>query len=142
MSKSDYLETKLLQLLFQAKAFANVADNAGTSPITNIVVSLHTSDPGETGNQGTNETTYGAYARVKVARTSSGWTVTNNSVSPAATVSFPQCTSGTATITHFGIGTASSGTGNLLYSGTVTPNIAIAAGVTPQLTTASAITED
>jgi hypothetical protein len=84
---------------------------------------------------------YLAYARVSVGRTTTGWKVTGNVAYPRAAVSFPQATSGTATITHFGIGTATSGTGQLLYSGTVTPNIAIAAGVTPSLTTGSSITE-
>jgi hypothetical protein len=38
-------------------------------------------------------------------------------------------------------GTAASGTGKLLYFGTITPNIVVGNGVTPQLTTASVITE-
>jgi hypothetical protein len=78
---------------------------------------------------------------VAVARSTSGWTVSGNSVNPAATISWPACTGGTATATNFGIGTASTGTGELLYSGTISPNIAIASGVTPQLTTATSITE-
>jgi hypothetical protein len=114
----------------------------GTSPLTNIYVSLHTADPADAGNQTTNETAYTSYARVAVARTSGGWTVTGNSVSPTANIDFPACTGGTATITHFGIGTASSGTGKLLYSGTVSPNISVSSGVTPRLTTASTVTED
>ena len=39
-------------------------------------------------------------------------------------------------------GTASSGTGKILYSGTVTPNIVVASGVTPILKAGSTITED
>ena len=142
MSKSDATENAFLKLVYQAVAWANVADNAASSPLTNLYVSLHTSDPGEAGDQTTNETSYGSYARVAVVRSGSGFTVTGNSVSPAATISFPACTSSTATITHFGIGTASSGAGVLLYKGTVTPNISVSSGVTPQLTTASAVTED
>lgn len=142
MSKGDTFENDWLKLIFNATAIANIADNAATSPLTNLYVSLHTADPGETGSQTTNETSYTSYARVAVARTSGGWTVTANSVSPASTISFPACTGGTATITHFGVGTASSGTGKLLYSGTVSPNISVSSGVTPQLTTATAITED
>lgn len=142
MSKSDVLENDLLKLIFQATAIANVADNASSSPLTNLYISLHTADPGETGNQTSNETSYTSYARVAVARSGSGFTVTNNSVSPAATVTFPTCTGGTATITHWAVGTASSGSGKLLYSGTVSPNISVSTGVTPQLTTATAITED
>ena len=142
MSKGDIFENDWLKLIFNATAIANIADNAATSPLTNLYVSLHTADPGEAGSQTTNETSYTSYDRVAVARTSGGWTVTANSVSPAATISFPACTGGTATITHFGVGTASSSTGKLLYSGTVSPNISVSSGVTPQLTTATAITED
>lgn len=142
MSKGNTFENDLLKLIFNATAIANMADNAATSPLTNLYVSLHTADPGEAGDQTTSETSYTSYARVAVARTSGGWTVTANSVSPAATVSFPACTGGTATITYVGVGTASSGAGKLLYSGAVSPNISIATGVTPSLTTASAITED
>ncbi|MBB2698974.1 UNVERIFIED_ORG: hypothetical protein GGI66_003651 [Rhizobium esperanzae] len=142
MSKGNTFENDLLKLIFNATAIANIADNAGSSPLTNLYVSLHTADPGEAGDQTTSEATYTSYARVAVARTSGGWTVTNNSVSPAANIDFPAATGGTNTITHFGIGTASSGAGKLLYSGTVTPNISVSSGVTPRLTTASTVTED
>lgn len=142
MSKGDTFENDLLKLIFNATAIANMADNAATSPLTNLFVSLHTADPGETGNQTTNEVSYTGYARVSVARSSSGWTVTNNSVSPAANIDFGACTAGTATVTHFAVGTASTGTGKVLYKGAISPTIAISAGVTPRLTTGSTITED
>ncbi len=142
MSKGNTFENDWLKLIFNATAIANIADNAATSPLTNLYVSLHTADPGEAGDQTTNEVSYTSYARVAVARTSGGWTVTGNSVSPAANIDFPAATGGTATATHFAVGTASSGAGKLLYSGTVTPNISISSGVTPRLTTASTITED
>lgn len=142
MSKGDTYENDLLKLIFNATAIANIADNAASSPLTNLYVALHTADPGESGNQTTSEASYTSYARVAVARTSGGFTITANSVSPAADISFPAATGGSNTITHFSIGTASSGTGKILYSGTVTPNIAVTTGVTPILTAASAITED
>jgi hypothetical protein len=142
MSKGNTFENDLLKLIFNATAIANIADNAATSPLTNLYVSLHTADPGEAGDQTTNECAYTSYARVAVARSGSGWTVTNNSVSPAAEISFPAATGGTETATHWGVGTASSGAGKLLYSGTVSPNISISSGVTPKLTTSTAVTED
>lgn len=142
MSKANTFENDLLKLIFTATAMANIADNASSSPLTNLYVSLHTADPGEAGDQTTNEIAYTSYARVAVARTAGGFTVTANSVSPAANVDFPAGTGGSGTATHFGIGTASSGAGKLLYSGTVTPNIVTGNGVTPRLTTATAITED
>jgi hypothetical protein len=142
MSKTDTFENDWLKLTFQAIAIANIADNAASAPLTNLYVSLHTADPGETGNQTTSETSYTGYARVAVARSSGGFTVTGNSVSPAANIEFPACSAGTATITHFGIGTAASGTGKLLYRGPVTPNLPVQSPIQPRLTTASTVTED
>lgn len=142
MSKSNTFENDWLKLIFNATAIANLADNAASSPLTNLYVSLHTADPGEAGNQSTSEIAYTSYARVAVARTSGGWTVTNNSVSPVANIDFPAATGGSGTVTYFGVGSASSGTGVLYYSGTVTPSISVTSGVTPRLTTASTITED
>lgn len=143
MSKGNTFENDLLKLIFTATAIANIADNAASSPLTSLYVSLHTADPGEAGDQTTNEISYTSYARVAVARSGSGFTVTNNSVSPAANVDFGAMTAGAGgTVTHFAIGTASSGAGKLLYSGTVSPNIAVSNGVTPRLTTATAITEE
>lgn len=132
-------------LLFNNTNFALVGDATGlrgSSTAGSLYASLHTSDPGEAGSQTTNETSYTSYARVAVARSGAGWTVTANSVSPVANIAFPQCTGGTATITHFGIGTDSSGAGVLLYSGAISPSIAVANGVVPTVTTASTCTED
>jgi hypothetical protein len=142
MSKGNTFENDWLKLIFNATAIADLAENDTSSPATNLYVSLHTSDPGEAGDQTTNEIAYTSYARVAVARTTGGWTVTNNSVSPVAAITFPAGTGGSGTATHFAVGTASSGAGKLLYSGTVTPNIVCGDGVTPSLTTASTITED
>jgi hypothetical protein len=143
VSKGDTYENDWLRLVFNATAIANIADNAATSPLTNLQVSLHTGDPGEAGTQATSEIAYTGYARVAVARTTGGWTVTTNSVAPVANIDFGAMTGGAGgTVTHFAVGTAASGTGKLLYSGTVTPNITVSTGVTPRLTTASTITED
>lgn len=142
MSKGNTFENDLLKLIFNATAIANIADNAASSPLANLQASLHTADPGETGDQTTSEAAYTSYARVAVARTTGGFTVTNNSVSPVANIDFPACTGSTSTVTHGMIGTASSSTGKQLYRGTVTPNISVSTGVTPRLTTASTITED
>lgn len=142
MSKSNYFENGLLDLIFNATTLANLADDAGTSPLTDLYVSLHTADPGEAGNQQTSEAAYTSYARVAVARDDTGWTVTGNSVSPAEEIAFPDATGGSETLTHFGIGTAASGTGNLLYSGTLTPNIAVTSGTRPLIGTGTTITED
>lgn len=145
MSKSDTFEADILKLIFNATAIANLADNAATSPLTNISIALHTADPGETGNMTTNEATYTSYARVNVARTSGGWTISGTAptqASPVANIDFPACTGGTNTITHASCGPTGGGATKIFYSGTVTPNISVSNGVTPRLTTASTITED
>lgn len=144
MSKTNTWENDLLKLVFQNTSASLIGDATGlvgSGAAGSLYVSLHTADPGEAGDQTTSETTYTSYSRVAVAR-GGAWTISSNSVSPTANIDFPACTGGTATITHFGVGTSSSGAGKLLYKGTVTPNIAVATGVTPRLTTATAITED
>ena len=149
MSKGNTFENDLLLLIFNNTNCALVGDATGlrgASSAGSLYLSLHTADPGETGDQTTSECNYTSYARVAVARSGAGFTVTANSVSPAANVDFANPSNSTnlpQTATHFGVGTASSGAGKLLYKGAVTPNIVITnTGVTPRLTTATAITED
>jgi hypothetical protein len=147
MSKSDVCENSLLALIFNNTNFANIGDAVGLRGSTaagSLYVSLHTADPGEAGNQATSEAAYGGYARVPVARATGagGFTVTGNSVSPASNITFPAGTSGSGTATFFGIGTALSGAGVLLYSGTISPSIVLGNGITPVLQTGTAITED
>ena len=143
MSIGNTFENDLAKLIFNATAIANIADNAASSPLTVLYLSLHTADPGEAGDQTTNETAYTGYARIAVNRNSGGWTVTNNLVSPTANVDFGSCSASPGgAITHAAVGTASSGTGKLLISGTVTSNITVVVGAIPRLTTASVITFD
>ena len=141
MSKGDTFENDLLKLIFNGTAIADLAQDDSSAPATTLTVALHTSDPAEGGTQASNEISYTGYARVAVARTTGGWTVTANSVSPVANIDFGQMTAGAGgTVTHFSVGTGVSN--KLLYSGTVTPNIVVTNGVIPRLTVASAITED
>ena len=143
MSKGNTFETDILGLIFNGTAIANIADNAATSPLTQLFVALHTADPGETGTQSTNETAYTGYARVAVNRNSGGWTVSAGSVSPTANIDFGQCTAlPGAAITHASIGVASSGATKILYKGALSASITMAVGVIPRSATGSTITED
>ena len=143
MSKGNTFENDLLGLIYRAVAIANIADNAATSPLTNIQIALHTADPGEAGDQTTSEAAYTSYARVAVARTTGGWTApSGGSISPAANIDFPVGSGGTGTATHFSTGVAASAASKILHSGTVTPNIVMGNGIQPRLTTATTITED
>jgi hypothetical protein len=143
MSKSNALENALLLLVFNATTFDGIAENDSTSPNTHLFVSLHTGDPGEAGTQATSEAAYGSYARVSVARSGAGWTVTGNTVVNAALVQFPQCTSGSETITHVGVGLATSGSTTLLYKGALSSSLAVSSGIQPQFAaSALSIAED
>jgi hypothetical protein len=147
MSKSDTWENDLLKLVFNNVGTSLIGDATGLLPsgtTGSLYLSLHTADPGETGNQSTNETAYAGYSRVAVARASSGFTVTNNSVNLTSNADFGQCTANPGgNLTYFGVGTAASGAGKLLYSGTLSPNIVMNIGVQPRITTASGlVTED
>lgn len=88
-------------------------------------VALYTANPTDAG--GGTEANYGSYARVTTAgadwNAASGTSGTN-----ANAISFPACTSGTNTITGFGILDASSG-GNLLAWGTC--SLSVSTGITP-----------
>jgi hypothetical protein len=117
MSKSNTFENDWLKLIFNAIAIATLADNAASTPLTNLYVGLHTADPGEAGNQTTNECAYTSYARVAVARTTGGWTVSGNTVTNAAAVTFPKATGGSETATYFTVGSDPTGTGKILYYG-------------------------
>ncbi|MGH8025461.1 MAG: phage tail fiber protein [Pseudoxanthomonas sp.] len=134
MSASNAFETLLLQLIFENANAANVGDATGLRGSTTagvFYVGLHTADPGEAGAQNTTEANYTGYARVSVARSTAGWTVTGNTVVNDAAVTFGACTAGSSTCTHFSLGTDVSGAGNLLMSGALTGSLAVTAGVTP-----------
>lgn len=132
MSLGNTFENDLLKLIFTATAIANIADNASSSPLTNLYVSLHTGDVGEAGDQTTNEADYTDYARVAVARSGSGWTVSTNTVTNAAAITFPAASGGSNAITHFAIGTASSGAGKVLAKGALSATLNVSNGITPE----------
>lgn len=143
MSKGNTFENDLLKLIFNASTIAGIANDAASGALTNLYVALHTADPGEAGDQTTSECAYTSYARVAVARTSGGWTVTANSVSPVANILFPAKSGGTdETATYASIGTAASGAGKILYSGALSPTIPITNGVIPTIQMGSTIVED
>jgi hypothetical protein len=132
----DTTRNDLLKLYFNATAIANIADNAASAPLTNLYFGLHSAWPGSAGNQTTSEISYTGYARVAVARTSGGFTVTANAVSPVATVAFGQCTAGSATAMFATIGTASSGTGKIIGIATIGGASQIASAATSDTITA------
>ena len=135
MSLTNAAEQSLLDLLFLNTDWANIGDAGGlqnSAAAGNFYISLHSDDPGEAGSQTTSEVAYTSYARVAVARTAGGWTRTGSSMANTALLQFPQCTGSTATATHFGVGTDSSGAGNLIMKGALTSSLSISNGIQPQ----------
>lgn len=136
MSKGNTTENDVLIKIFHATELSWDAN-------TDLYVALHTADPGEGGSQTTNEATYGSYARQTVSRSNTGWDVTANEASNDDLIQFPTASSGTNTITHVSIGTASSGAGQILYSGALSASLAVSTGIQPQFAAnAITITED
>jgi len=133
---------KGLALILNATAWANVADNAATSPATTCVHAAHTADPGVGGNQSTNESAASGYARKTVTRNSSGYTVTNNVASPTSNISFNAFTGSGTALTFISLATSNttSGAVNHDLSGALSPSVTPANGLTMILTTASTIT--
>lgn len=134
MSATNTMESAILSLIFENANAANFGDATGlrgSSTAGNFYISLHTANPNETGSQTTSEATYSGYARVAVARSTSGWTVTSGVATNDSTITFPACVGGSETITHFGIGSDSTGAGNLFMWGALTSSLAVSSGITP-----------
>jgi|SRR5215831_10805702 len=148
MTVADVTENAIMELTFRGQAWANYADLAASANQTNIGISLHTADPGDTGDASTSEiatVAYAGYTRVNVGRSTGGWSASSNgTISPAANIDFPAGTGGTgATATFFATAKSNAnpptGAQAILWSGAISPTIACGNGVTPRLTTASTI---
>jgi hypothetical protein len=123
---SDYLEAAVLNHIFRTSTLAKP---------TNVYVSLHSADPGDTG---TSElVSSGSYARVAVTSADASWSApadsgTSKQIANAASVTFPTPTIDWGTITHFGLWDAPTN-GNFLGGGALGTSRAVLSGdVAPQ----------
>ena len=126
MSKGNTFENDLMLLIFNNTGAALIGDATGLRGSTvagSLFLALHTTDPGEAGDQTTAEVTYTGYARQAVARSAGGFTVTANVVNPTANVDFPQCTANPGTYAYWSIGVAVSGASKILYRGQFGSNL-------------------
>jgi hypothetical protein len=132
MPKSTATCNSIINLMYRATAWANVADNASSSPLTNTYVGLYTASPGTGNDQENNETEYTDYARQAVAR-STGWNAASGGATAnAAAITFPQCGVTGATLTDVAIGTVLSGAGTVWHYGNLNSPLAVSSGITPQ----------
>lgn len=125
MSKSNYSENTTLDANLRA------VDPAFRSNASRYIA-LYTADPGEAGTAITNEAAYGSYARVAVTAATGFTAASGGSSSNTGLIQFPECSSGSETITYCAIVTTSSGAGEIIYSGALTASRAISTGIQPQ----------
>jgi hypothetical protein len=139
MPKSTTFSNDIMALIFNATAITNIAQNGG-SPLTQLWLALHITDPGIGGSQLEGEgTIYTNYVRVAVDRTAGGWTVASGEAENAALVQFPQCGASGCTAGFISIGTASSGAGKVLYAGPLDDDLVISLNVRPQFDAGSLV---
>ena len=133
MAKSTDTCNSLLALIFNATAWADLAENDITAPLTNLYIALYTADPGVGGDPRTNEATYTGYARKAVARTTGGWLAPSGGITKnTALAQFVECSGGSNIITHVAIVTTASGDGDVLYAGALASSRTISSGIQPQ----------
>nr|WP_298658658.1 hypothetical protein [uncultured Flavobacterium sp.] len=136
MSKSNATEDDTLNALLRA------VDPSWRSNASRYIA-LYTADPGEAGTATTNEATYGSYARVTVTAATGFSAASGGSSDNTGLIQFPECTSGSETITYVAIVTTVSGAGQIIYSGALTASRAISTGIQPQFAIgALVVTED
>lgn len=131
--KSVAFSNALLKLVFNGTPIAGIADNAATSPITQLWVALHTADPDSTpaSGQSASEANYTGYARVAINRNSAALSVSGDVLTTLVDVAFGKCTAGSNQVTHASIGTSQTGDGFVLYSGPLPYSVSVSAGVRP-----------
>jgi len=125
MSKSNASENDTINCLLRA---VDPSYRANASRY----IALYTADPGEAGSANTNEAAYGSYARVTVTAATGFSAASGGATANTGLIQFPECTSGSETITHVGIVDTVSGTGTIIYSGALTASRAVSSGIQPQ----------
>jgi hypothetical protein len=127
MSTPATTANSILNLIYRAIAWATIADNASSDPVTTLDIALHTSAPA-TVSQSSNETSYGSYARFSISRSGSGWSAASGgSLANLVALEFPEATSGPQTISHVSVGTD----GNIIHYGALVSNRTIDSGIKP-----------
>jgi hypothetical protein len=132
MPKGTATCNNVLALVYNATAWANIADNAAASPVTNIKMRLATASYTGASNGSSNETAYTNYAAQDVARTTGGWSVpSGGSTANVAAIEFPQCGVTGATITSACTSKAA-GASDIFHYGDLNASIAVSNQIQPR----------
>jgi hypothetical protein len=133
MPKGTSACNAILALIYNATAWANVADNAASSPLTNIAMALATASYTGASTLATNEATYTNYARVNVARTTGGWAAPSaGATQNAAAIEFAQCGVTGNTITSASAGKTGGGAAEIFHYGDLNASIAVSNQIQPR----------
>lgn len=135
MSKSNDTENDTLNALLRA------VDPSWRSN-ANRYIALYTADPGEAGTATTNETTYGSYARASVTASTGFSAASSGQSNNTGLIQFPECTSGSQTITYVAIVTTASGAGQIIYSGALTASRSVSSGIQPQFAIGALVVQE
>lgn len=127
MSKSNAMEANVIDLYLLNVNDANVGDATvlrGSTTAGSLYLNLHTADPGEAGDQSTNAVTYTGMAYLAVPRSGSGFSRSGSAASLVGNADFGQATAGSFPIKAYfwSLGKASSGAGQILWKGPLTPS--------------------
>jgi hypothetical protein len=133
MPKSTTTCNNILALIYNATPWANIADNAASSPITTIQAALATASYSAASNASSNEATgYTNYVRQTVARSVAGWTApSGGATSNAAAIEYPQCGVTGATITSMCTAKAA-GASDIFHYGDLNSPISVSNQIQPR----------
>lgn len=140
-SISNVFANELALLLFNNTDIANIGDASGlqnSATAGSLYLALHTADPGDAGTATTSEASYGSYARVAVARSGAGWTISSRNATNAADIVFPTRSDvGTQVLTNWSIVKESSGASIILFKGALTDSLSVTLNIAPRITAGS-----
>lgn len=144
MPKATAICNSILGLMYRAAAWASVADNAASSPLTSVYLSMHTGNlTAATGLQNENETAYTNYARKITSRSATDWSApSGGSLNNATLQQFPACGVTGATLTHVATGVGSTGATAAWHFGALNSSLAVANGITPQFNIGALVVQE
>lgn len=144
MPKATSICNSILNLMYRAAAWANVADNAAAAPLTAVYLALHTANlTAATGLQNENEIAYTNYVRKSTSRSATDWAAASGgSLSNATLQQFAQCGVTGGTASHVSTGIGSSGATASWHYGALNSSLAIANGITPQFNIGALVVQE
>jgi hypothetical protein len=132
MPKGTATCNNIVNLYYRATAISNIADNAASSPLTDVTMALATVTGAASDTMATNLATYTNYADQTVPRSGSGWSAASGgATSNVAAIEFPQCGASGNTIVSAKTGKGS-GAVDVWHYGDLNSSIAVSNQIQPR----------